>query len=84
MEKTFRVSIYPYAQGPHKQYTPANIMSLSEGSVVVDGIVLTYTDAKPINPKIERFNCFSDRYTGFLTKEGKSVYTNLPVIIEEE
>lgn len=46
------------------------------------GVVNDYTGAKPIN---NRFNSsFSDRYTQFLTKEGKMVYTNLPVIIEEE
>lgn len=45
-------------------------------------VLNNYTGAKSVN---NRFNSsFSDRYTQFLTKEGKMVYTNLPVVIEEE
>jgi hypothetical protein len=45
------------------------------------GVVNDYTGAKPIN---NRFNSsFSDRYTQFLTKEGKTVCTNLSVISAE-
>lgn len=80
MEKTYRVSVYAQAPGPESYI--GNIMSFSQECDVIDGLVARWTGAKPRN---NRFNSsFSDRYTQFLTKEGKMVYTNLPVIIEEE
>lgn len=84
--KTYRINIYAQAPGPNK--ASENIMSFSLDSHVTNGLVLTYPGAKPIQTYTDyapRFNSsFSDRYTAFLTNTGKAVYTNLPLIIEEE
>jgi hypothetical protein len=71
-EKTFRVSIFG-----------RELLSQSLDSNVVDGRALVWSGAKSIVP-FGFFNQDDKRLCKFLTKEGKRVYTTLPVLIEEE
>lgn len=78
--KTYKVHIYAQATGPLRGYTE-NIMSFSLDSHVTNGLVLTYPGATRTDgcPFFKEYG-----YVGFRSNTGKEVYTNLPVIIEEE
>lgn len=79
--KTYKVHIYAQAPGPR---ATGNILSFSLDSYVTNGLVLTYPGAQP--PPYAKFFASSAKgnVTSFMTSEGRQVYTNLPVIIEEE
>lgn len=78
--KSYKVHIYAQAAGPNGD----NFVSFSLDSQVTNGVVLTYPGASP-SPYAGFFaSSAGGNVTSFLTKEGRQVYTNLPVIIEEE
>lgn len=84
LPKTYKVHIYAQATGPLRGYTE-NIMSFSLDSHVTNGLVLTYPGAKSRFATLSNGDPFiSEGRTTFLTNAGKVVWTNLPVIIEEE
>lgn len=76
--KTYKVHIYAQAPGPH--LCRDNIMSFSLDSHVTNGLVLTYPGATFWRDPF----IYDGNAVYFKSNTGKEVYTNLPVIIEEE
>ena len=77
--KTYKVHIYAQATGPLRGYTE-NLMSFSLDSHVTNGLVLTYPGATFWRDPF----IYDGNAVYFKSSAGKEVYTNLPVIIEEE
>lgn len=82
--KTYKVHIYAQAPGPQRGEYTENLMSFSLDNYVTNGLVLTYPGAQPCPYAGFFASSAGGNVASFMTSEGRQVYTNLPVIIEEE
>lgn len=70
--KTYKVEIYGMS--------PVDMSNIS-----LDGCVKVYNGARPyFNTNYHDPFTINGKFTAFISSTGKQVYTNLPVIIEEE